>query len=83
MLQPPASTTAKQPTKNNHPTQLSRMGTLAHSCSPAKSNHLSANDHPKVVSDGLHNEVEKGRLIGPLNPTEFPFVQTSSLGALS
>ena len=26
--------------------------------------------------------MEKGRLIGPLNPAEFPFVQISSLGAI-
>ena len=110
MLQPPASTTAKQPTKNNtplnyhawelwlnsHPDQVFASYLLkgiangfrigfshrTHSCSPAKSNHPSANDHPKIVSDGLHNEVEKGRLIGLLNPAEFPFVQISSLSTI-
>ena len=53
-----------------------------HICRPAASNHPSALEHPSVISERLEAEVSKGRLIGPLNPTEFPEVQTSSLGAV-
>ena len=29
-------------------------------CTPAKKNHSSADDHPSVISEGLANEVQKG-----------------------
>lgn len=51
-------------------------------CTPADSNHPSANEHPSVISEALKGEVEKGRLCGPLNPADFPFIQISSLGAV-
>ena len=51
-------------------------------CSPAPSNHPSASEHPEVISERLTAETSKGRLIGPLDPTQFPFVQISSLGAV-
>ena len=38
--------------------------------------------HPTVISEGLQAEVDKGRLIGPLNPGDFPYAQVSSLGAV-
>ena len=53
-----------------------------HTCTPAKKNHPSANEHPSVISEGLANEVQKGRLIGPLNPNDYPYAQISSLGAI-
>ncbi len=53
-----------------------------HKCISAVSNHPSAREHPSVISDALEAEVAKGRLVGPLDPTHFPFVQISSLGAV-
>ena len=53
-----------------------------HSCTLAKQNHPSANEHPSVISEGLANEVQKGHLIGPLNPSNYPYVQICSLGAI-
>ena len=54
----------------------------SHLCTQAKTNHPSAIDHPTVISEGLQAEVDKGRLIGPLNPDDFPYAQVSSLGAV-
>ena len=51
-------------------------------CIPAKSNHPSANEHPDVIADSLRREVASGRLIGPLNPRQYPFVHISSLGVV-
>ena len=51
-------------------------------CMSSKSNHPSANDHPAVISTNLQQEVRKGHLVGPLNPSDYPFVHTSSLGAV-
>ena len=53
-----------------------------HKCTPATSNHPSAREHPSVISSALETEVKKGHLVGPLVPAHFPFVQTSSLGAV-
>ena len=53
-----------------------------HTCNPASSNHPSANEHPAVISTALKSEVSKGRLYGPIHPTDFPFTQISSLGAI-
>ena len=39
-----------------------------HSCTPAKWNHPSADEHPSIISEGLATEVQKGWLIIPLNP---------------
>ena len=36
---------------------------------------VSAIDHATVISEGLKNEVDKGRLIGPLNQGDFPYAQ--------
>ena len=38
--------------------------------------------HPAVISTNLQQEVRKGHLVGPLNPSDYPFVHTSSLGAV-
>ncbi len=54
----------------------------AHKCSPAAVNHPSAREHPSVISERLEAEVSKGRLVGPLDPYRFPYVQISSLGAV-
>ena len=54
----------------------------SHLCTPPKTNHPSVINHPTVISEGLQAEVDKGRLIGPLNPGDFPCAQISSLGAV-
>ena len=51
-------------------------------CTPASTNHPSANEHPEVISTALLREVSKGRLIGPLCPQDYPYMQVSSLGAV-
>ena len=53
-----------------------------HACTAAKQNHTSANKHPSVISEGLANEFQKGRLIGPLNPRDYLNAQISCLGAI-
>ena len=54
----------------------------SHLCTAAKIKNSSANDHCTVISEGLQAEVDEGRLIGPLNPGDFPYAQISSLGAV-
>ena len=54
----------------------------AHRCIRANSNHPSAREHPAIISAALSEEINKGRLIGPLNVRDFPYVQISSLGAV-
>ena len=44
---------------------------IGHSCISAKTNHPSANEHPAVISRSLEMEVAKGRMLGPLDPTDF------------
>ena len=39
-----------------------------HSCTPATSNHPSANEHPSVIAEILDIEVTKSCLVGPLDP---------------
>ena len=48
-------------------------------CISATSN---ANEHPDIISNALHQEVVKGRLVGPLIPKRYPYIQISSLGAV-
>lgn len=54
----------------------------SHKCTPALTNHPSANEHPQVITDRLQLEAEKGRLIGPLDPLSHSNIQVSSLGAV-
>ncbi len=55
---------------------------FTHTCIRASSNHPSANEHPDIISKSLATEVEKGRLVGPLDIQKFPHVQISSLGSV-
>ena len=55
---------------------------IDHTCTSCKCNHPSANKHPTVISEALAKETSASRLFGPLNPKDFPFVHTSSLGAV-
>ena len=54
----------------------------SHACTRAPTNHPSANEHPDIVNKHLQAEVAKGRLVGPLDPSQFPAVQISSLGVV-
>ena len=51
-------------------------------CTSSKRNQPSANEHPTVISEALAKETSAGRLFGPLNPGDYPFVHISSLGAV-
>lgn len=43
---------------------------------------LSARERPEVVRDYLAKECAEGRILGPLDPTQFPFVHTSRFGVI-
>ena len=53
-----------------------------HTCTSFKRNHPSARECPTVISETLAKEVTAGRLIGPLEPSDFHFIHVSSLGAV-
>ena len=38
----------------------------------------SANEHPSVISEGLANKVQKGCLIGLLNPSDYPMLKSAA-----
>ena len=42
----------------------------SHACTSAKSNMLSAFQHPKVIDEYLEEETGLGRVIGPLDTQE-------------
>ncbi len=46
----------------------------------ASTNHPSAIEHPEIIKKSLLAETGAQRLVGPLNPTLYPYVHTSSLG---
>ena len=48
--------------------------------SPA--NMASAMQHPEVIREYLAKECSEGRVLGPLDPTQFPYVHTSRFGAI-
>ncbi len=43
---------------------------------------ISAREHPEVVREYLATECSAGRVLGPLDPAQFPFVHTSRLGVV-
>ena len=43
---------------------------------------FSYHDHSCSISESLNTEVMKGRLIGPLDPSAYPYVMVSSLGTV-
>ena len=53
-----------------------------HHCFPAKSNLLSARQHPEVIRDYLLRECSIGRVVGPLNSHLIPFLQVNRLGVV-
>ncbi len=48
----------------------------------ASSNHPCATEHPEVIIKALTTEINAHRLFGPYDPKLFPYVHTSSLGAV-
>ena len=52
------------------------------SCTRAKSNMQSAVSNPKVVEEYLAREVEKGRVVGPLELDALPGVHVSRFGVI-
>ncbi len=45
-------------------------------------NMASAREHPEVVDEYLAEECSSGRVLGPLNPEEWPFIHTSRFGVI-
>ena len=49
--------------------------------SPSLNMH-SAREHPEVVREYLARECSDGRVLGPLDPLQFPFIHTSKFGVI-
>lgn len=47
-----------------------------------RNNLPSAREHPEVVREYLANECSKGRVLGPLDPSQYPQVHTSRFGVI-
>lgn len=45
-------------------------------------NMLSAREHPEVVNEYLARECSEGRVLGPLDPSQYPFIHTSPFGVI-
>ena len=45
-------------------------------------NVASAREHPEVVQDYLSKECSEGRVLGPLNPDELPYIHASRFGVI-
>ncbi len=45
-------------------------------------NMASAAEHPEVVKDYLAVECSEGRVLGPLDPQDFPYVHVSRFGVI-
>ena len=51
-------------------------------CRHVKGNMKSARDNPQVVQDYLGTELKEGRIVGPLDPMEYPFIHTNRFGVI-
>ena len=51
-------------------------------CRSSKGNMKSALEKPQVIRDYLKAEIKEGRIIGPLDPKEHPYIHTSRLGVI-
>lgn len=51
-------------------------------CHHVKGNMKSAMDNPQVVQDYLGTELKEGRIVGPLDPKEYPFVHSNRFGVI-
>ena len=54
----------------------------SHHCRSSKRNFLSSLQQPQVIRDYLAEECAAGRVIGTLQPNDFPFVQVSPFGVI-
>ena len=54
----------------------------AATCKPARSNMPSADENSMVVQEYLWEECSQGRVIGPIDRDQYPWVQTSSFGVI-
>jgi hypothetical protein len=45
-------------------------------------NPTSAREHPEVIREYLTKECSEGRVLGPLDPDQFPYVHTSRFGVI-
>ena len=54
----------------------------SHTCRRFPCNMLSARERPEIINDYLAQECSEGRVLGPLDPAQFPFVQTSKFGVI-
>ena len=48
----------------------------------SSNNMLSAREHPEIVNEYLARECGAGRVLGPLDPSQFPQVHTSPFGVI-
>ena len=55
--------------------------TMSGTCN-SPGNMLSARDKPDIVREYLAKECSEGRVIGPLDPAQFPYVHTSRFGVI-
>ena len=53
-----------------------------HSPRKSRQNMPSALEKPEVIRDYLAKECSEGRVLGPLDPSEFPYVHTSRFGVI-
>ena len=53
-----------------------------HSCQKARRNMASALEQPQVIREYLGKECSEGRVLGPLNPGDFPQVHVSRFGVI-
>lgn len=51
-------------------------------CRRAKGNMKSAQDNPQVIRDYLATELQAGRILGPLDGEQYPYIQTSRFGVI-
>ena len=53
-----------------------------HNCRKAKQNMVSAREKPEVVREYLGKECAEGRVLGPLDPDQYPGVHVSRFGVI-
>ena len=51
-------------------------------CHHVQGNMKSAGKNPQVIQDYLDTELKEGRIIGPLDPEEYPFIHTNRFGVI-
>ena len=51
-------------------------------CRHARGNMKSAQDNPQVIRDYLATELHAGRIVGPFDPKQYPYIHTSRFGVI-